>query len=524
MNISILNMKRFEENDKAIDVALPVIAVECEATPPLQNYLDAYEDAVLRFISIGLSTNGIAKAMNATESLIEEILSSLENKEYAIKTPGDPWKLTEAGNDYLDGNISERESKNSQFGYMFINAIKKEVLPFFYLGDINKISLYKGAQLPLKLTLKGSDDVTFSNVNVKRSKLRDAYKTYFRNQNTLETFDEGDITLEEAIDLFEDLDAFDEAPEEEIDSIEDNNTGSSGKLSKNMFIRPLNNAQKKYFLRMRIIIDPRVPGGYKVESPFDFNGLDNGLFLRQIQWLSATGTTFIYGEELSKYLEREIRKISPSFKDKEKDYDVFVLERLPLLGLYKNRFNDIYEDMSRIYVLMQNQNSLIEKENIVSNISRSVVESLFDSFFTNIEPKTLIRIAKNATNDLSKLDKSQYKQLILKKTNLNCNNIEWNWHFMNNSIGRMNSTRGNSILEKFINLVVMNYYLGSVESDKFLRCDNIQHLYTLTDKLNQIRRKVSHNTEKRFEVSDYNYYMANIFEIVNALLAAYRED
>ncbi len=93
MNISILNMKRFEENERAIDIALPVIAVECEATPPLQNYLDAYEDAVLRFISIGLSANGIAKAMNATESLIEEILSSLEKKKYATKTEGNPWQL-----------------------------------------------------------------------------------------------------------------------------------------------------------------------------------------------------------------------------------------------------------------------------------------------------------------------------------------------------------------------------------------------------------------------------------------------
>ena len=523
MNISILDMKRFEENERAIDIALPVIAVECEATPLLQNYLDAYEDAVLRFISIGLSTNGIAKAMNATESLIEGILSSLDEKKYAYKTSGNPWKLTESGVDYLDGKISERESENSQFGYMFINAIKKEVLPFFYLGDINKISLYKGAPLPLKLTYKGSDEDTFGKVNVKRSKLRDAYRTYFRNQDTLETFDEGDISLEEAIDLFEDLEAFDEAPEDEYvpaDSSVDQNEG----LSKNMFIRPLSNAQKKYYLRMRMIIDPRVPGGYKVESPFDFNGLDNGLFLRQIQWLAATGTTFIDGEELGKYIEREIRKISPSFKTREKDYDVFILERVPLLGVYKNRFTNIYEDMSRIYSLMQNQNSLIEKENIVSNIARSVVESIFDTFFESINPATLIKIGKEAAADLKKSDISQYRRQILRKTKLDCNHVSWGWKYVNDSVSRMNTTRGNSILEKFINMVVVNYYLGTVEIDKFLTNDDLPQLYSLIDKLNQIRKKVSHNTDNKFEVSDYNFYMANVFELINALLAAYREE
>ena len=41
MHIEILNMKKFQPNEKAINIALPVLAIECEATPPLQNYLDA---------------------------------------------------------------------------------------------------------------------------------------------------------------------------------------------------------------------------------------------------------------------------------------------------------------------------------------------------------------------------------------------------------------------------------------------------------------------------------------------------
>ena len=124
MSVDILNITQYEANNQAIDMALPVLAIECEATPPLENYLDAYEEAVLKLVSLGLSTNGISKTLNAAESLIDEILALLEIKNYAKRETGKPWKLTEDGEKYLDGTIKERASSESQYGFMFINAIK----------------------------------------------------------------------------------------------------------------------------------------------------------------------------------------------------------------------------------------------------------------------------------------------------------------------------------------------------------------------------------------------------------------
>ena len=143
MSIDILNMGRFDTNDQAIDIALPVLAIECEATPPLENFLDAYEETVLKLVSLGLSTNGISKTLNATESLVEEILMHLEVKEYAKREIGKPWTLTEDGAKYLDGSIRERASAESQYGYMFVNAIKKEVLkpPAFQNPDGQRLRL-----------------------------------------------------------------------------------------------------------------------------------------------------------------------------------------------------------------------------------------------------------------------------------------------------------------------------------------------------------------------------------------------
>lgn len=46
----------------------------------------------------------------------------------------------------------------------------------------------------------------------------------------------------------------------------------------------------------------------------------------------------------------------------------------------------------------------------------------------------------------------------------------------------------------------------------------------MIDKLNRIRRKVSHDTDDRFTNDDYKFYMANVFNMINDLLEAFRED
>lgn len=523
MNIEILTLRDFKQDAGAVNVALPVLAIECEATTPIENHLDAYEDAVLRLVSIGLSARGIAGTMNATESLIEEILDNLERKRYVEKEIGKPWKVTDDGNKYLCNEIGERESDNSQFGYMFVNAIRKDVLPFFYQGDINRIALFRGKELPAKLTKCGDEEKTFEPFTPKRAKLRESYRNYLKKLDTLGQYDDGDLTLDEAIDIFEDLDYFDEE-NDDLATLEDAQTEAEKTLRNNMFIRALNCPPKRIYLTMRIIIDPCVPGGYRVESPFDFNGIDNTYFLRQIQWLAATATTFLGDEPLDVFLDREIRKISPVYKTAEKDYGVFVLEKMPLLKAYKDKFTVIDDDMSRIYSLMQRQDSLLEKENIVNNISRSVVEGLFNCFFKGISSETLKNISEKAQSELKYYGCNVFLRHVAKGTGLDVSGISWRHKYMSMAIGRMSTTKGNSIVEKFINVLILNYYLGTTETKRFLSNSNVQRMYDLTEKLNQIRRKVSHDTDERFDSKDYDFYMANVFELINGLLEAHKED
>ena len=189
-----------------------------------------------------------------------------------------------------------------------------------------------------------------------------------------------------------------------------------------------------------------------------------------------------------------------------------------------NKITTIYDDMGRIYSLMQRQRSLLEKENIVNNISRSVVESLFNFFFKGIKKETLSNIAKSAKDDLDYYGCKFFIQQLSQRTELDPNGVSWSHNYVSAAISRISTTKGNSIVEKFINVIVLNYYLGTPETKRFLSKSNVPKMYDLTDKLNQIRIKVSHDTDERFEPRDYDFYIANVFELINGLLEAYKED
>ncbi len=529
MSIDIFSMRYFASNDDAIDIALPVLAVECEAMPPVPNELDAYEETVLKLVALNLSTKGIAKTLFATESLIEDILGHLENKEYVVHQIGNPWQLTEAGRNYLDGKIEERVSTRSEYGFMFVNAIKKEVLPYFHSGDIGQINLYQGEYDRLyKLTFGGDESETFASYKPKKTKLNNAFLAYMRMRETAARYGEGDIEREEAeeeVDIFADLDSFDEETEEESRLQLAETERHTGELKKNMFIRALGRNPIKAYLHMRLTIDPGRPGGYRVESPFDFAGLDDNYFLRQVQWLEQADNTFIGEEKLACFLNREIRKLSPSYEESGKDFTVYVLEKMPLLKMYRTKFSRIYDDMERIYGLIKRQDSLIEKENIVNNLARSVVESLFNTYFRMIPSKNLAQIKRRDLEDLRFNDHREYLERLCCNVGLEKDTFSWvsNGN-LNNILGRLTSTYGNSIMEKFINMLVIEYHLGDKYIRRYLRQTDINQKYQTIDKLNRIRRKVSHDTNERFGENDYKYYMANVYELINKLLEALVED
>lgn len=524
MSIEILNMGRFSADEHAIDIALPVLAIECEASPPVEKYLDAYEEAVLNLLSLKLSANGIAHTLCATESLVGDILFRLQVKQYVAKETGQPWKLTEDGEKYLSGMVTERASSESQYGYMFINAIKKEILPFFYQGDVGKISLFRGGKLPLKLTVEGDEQRTFVPPKIRQFALRKAYQTFVRNLETVGECKEGAITEEEAHDRFADLESFDEiAEEEEISSAD----AQTGKQEKNKLIRVSGKPAKRFYLHMRMIMDPCYPGGYRAESPFDLRGMDNGYFLRQLQWLAQSESAYLGGERFQDFLGREICKLRPPGKGEKEDFRVFVMRNIPLLHRLRSRFPNVYEDMERIHDLMERQSGLLERENIVSALSRNVLERLFNAYFRQIGPDALELVRQRAIEDMATSTIKIERSDICVKAGLREDALEWvQPSYLRSILNKLPDKHGNSVLEKFINMLVVSYYgVGAQTISRFLGQPDIDGKYHALFELNRIRNKVSHdNTDDPFTDRDYDIYMGHIFGMVNQLLKPFGEE
>lgn len=525
--IDIVNMGNFYPNPQAIDVALPAFAYECEASLPMENSLDAYEEAVLKLVSLGMSPRSIANALNASESMVEVILSALEGERYAKRRPGKPWELTEDGEKYLDGTLQERESSESVYGYMFVNAIKKEVLPYFYRGDIGAAPLFDigrdGVSLPLKLTVSGSEEKTFVTTSVRQPRLRAAYQRYFRNVDLARQRANGDITSDEAFEAA--LDAFDGISFSESESESYGVAGErdqSSQLNVNMRVRLLKKEPISLYLRMRLIINPKAPGGYDVESPFDLGGVDNGYFLRQLQWLEQTGTTFAKDEELTELISREVEKIGQRYGVSEKDFGFFVTEKMPAFRLAETRQPNLYLDMRHIYSSMQTQDSLMDKEDIVSNISKFVVERLFNSFFRQEGAQRLGMAQCQALKAIRSRRFADFRDQLCSRVGLSTDRFErrLSQKSLRNSADRMDFSFGNSISEKYINMLLFDFILGNTRMHDYLTMsesnDRLERLYELRD----IRNKVSHDTDTPFTGSDYDYYMSNVFGTINDLATA----
>ena len=137
----------------------------------------------------------------------------------------------------------------------------------------------------------------------------------------------------------------------------------------------------------------------------------------------------------------------------------------------------------------------------------------------------MVQIQQKAFDDIDTYGYVAYKKRICRNAQLNEDTLYWvKEKYLRTIIGRVSMTYGNSIMEKFINMLIVEYHLSDTKMRRFLSLPNIDQRYRLIDKLNQIRRKVSHDTDDRFTNQDYEYYMVNAFSLINSLLEAFRED
>jgi hypothetical protein len=524
MSIEIVKLRHYNENASSIDIAFPVLAFECEAYVPQDNELDAYQEAVLKLVSIGLAENGVKNTLDISQSLCGDIFNSLSANNYLGRT-NNKWELTERGIKALNDEKAIEISNTSKFGYMFLSAIKRDPFQYFYEGDIHNIPLSDPSLLGKELTIAKDEHKTFNNNAVSKWCIEKAYSSYCKIVKTLEKKEKGSIDEDEVEALFTEI----ESDFSEVEYAEPNQQQSedelfehNGEENENFRMRRLKRESVKYYLQMRIVFDPSLPGGYMVESPLDFGGYDNDFFLRQIQWMENPSQNIYMGQKkLCDVIRNEINKLSVNPINKV-NFNVFMLKKFPELESRKEKYNRLYRDVQDVFSLISKNNlSQFDRENIVGGLNRKVLEYLFNKMIRTIPEEKRQQVEKRAYYEY-KNDETIMIQKYLKVVKLNRGIFQDHLSFKG-AINHIDNTMGNSILEKFLNLILLRYYQPSKGILFFFEETEINSFCEKILKMNSIRNLISHDSDMSMSKEDYAYYIDNIFTLANILLQTLEE-
>lgn len=555
MKYDILNIADVRKTERSFLVAMPAFAYESEVHPLLEGELDAYEEAVLKLVSVDLSANGIAHVMNASESLIDEVLSNLECRRMVKKTAGNPWRLDNDGIEYLKGQVRERPSDDSMYGYFFVNPIKRDVMPFFHYGDLSRATLFnKGKQNegePILLITRENDlDSTFEDFHRLRNyDVEKAYFSYVKCDRILTRRVNNEITLEEAksevatIEAFEsqfdDLDSLDEedfevipVSEEKVEKVEPLKSFGNKTIIRLMRGKPGINP-KKVFLTMRVVIDPSTSEGFRVTSPFNMKGIDDKYYLRQMLWLMGQSDVRIRrindeeseGKSLKDFMNHEILQLCESFNADKLNFVHFAQREMPHLVANQNQFRELYDTLAGEYGLMQRNPDLRGQKNIIRDLGSDVVESLLNHFFKEKDSTEMRNVSNLALKDLKRLDGEIFLRQMLNRTFLSESDVAgWSVKNLDKPIRNMANSHGNGAWEKLVNILVLNYYNPTDFTKRLLEADNISTMVRRIGTLNRVRNLVTHTktgaNARIFGQQDYQEYKDNIFAFVDGVVAA----
>lgn len=242
--------------------------------------------------------------------------------------------------------------------------------------------------------------------------------------------------------------------------------------------------------------------------------------------MSSSGDVLAGNTLLNDLLIGEIRKVIPYYGGQIKDFETFILGKLyKLYALREKRgFKNIYKDFSDIYPHITAEQSLIDMEHVVSDICRLVLEAIYNLYFEGIPKWRLREIHNEAKEELK--HNSRFVVRLLCDLGIDTSKITWSQNFVFNAVGRLPYTKGNSTVEKLINIIILNYYCGRRKTKELLS-NNAGRLAELTESINVIRRKVSHaknDSHKPFSKRDYTFFMDNVIDLINRLIEPFGEE
>jgi hypothetical protein len=527
MSAEIVNIRYLKGDSTSVKVAFPVLAYECEVYPPLNNSLDAYEKATLKLISIGLGKSGVRRTLGISESLTKQLFLNLEvSKRYIEKKK--EYCLTKSGEEYLNGQSEIQPSSDSQYGFMFVSALRKDLLPFFYEGAIDRAALSDSGLYKMRLTLSGNEEKTFSADNrPKKRLLEDAYKRYIKVKEIAKRVDDNEIRIDKIQQEFSDLESdfdeadYDDAPQKVAFAMAE---VTEFHASKDSLVRLLKTDAREMYLEMRLFIDPIALGGFAVESPLDLGGADNEFFSRQLQWMLKSGKPIYLGNELlSTFFDREINKLCVGKKPTEINATTFIKSKLPLLGFYKDKYSKIFDDMEEIHTLICRNDDSIEvvRRSIISNLSSRLLEPLLNRLIETVPQSEIVNTCRIAVSDY-KADDEQFILRIAQRAGISRNALPPKPYTIREALKQLTKSKGNSPSAKLYNVIILSYYISSLQISAFVKQDDFEETVRIVQQLTVIRNQASHSEDKGISSEDYSFFTENAYFIANKLFNAQR--
>ena len=525
-SLSFRYEKGLDGSGNGIVALLPVWAYECEVHPPYERELDAYEDAVLRMVRLGMGPNAMANALNSSQSLIGTVLSNLQAKAFIEKQPNKPWGITNDAQAYFDGYFQEQASENAQYGFMFVSALRKDVLPYYHQGPLDKVKLLDGG---FALLLNGSEQETFTPFVPDNRALGRAYSNYRKAYKLYSLQDSRKISRSEAARIGEDvLNASEGMDEEEIANralgadpakVVADLADHAEKMRGRAVVRRLEKPAKRCWLRLRVVFDPASADGFRVESPFDLDGVDDSCYLRQAQWMMNSREIMLKEEPFQDFLLRESSKLASRLHPREIDYSFYVQDKMPLLKVYKDRFSKIYENFGNIYADIQEQDSLLDKENIVNQMCTKVLESLYRQIFQSVDEKTISIVQARALGEIETYKPNEYRERLIEVCNLPAGALSKNGaNVVKNAAKNLSWSRGNSVLEKMYNLMMLYYYAPNDMVRRYVEMEDFLHYAEQVSDLNHIRNSVAHDANHSFTAQSYEEFMNKVYPVANRMI------
>ena len=347
--IRTLDFSRNSNLQPEITLLWPVYLWRVAAPIATESEVNFLVLACVRLAEAGVRTiSDQAQYLSLSKDLITNLLSQAQRDKYL----DEKYKITAQGKDLLASEGVENKA-NTQYGWILQEAVSGDVLPFFYSGKLDKVSIPKKSETELFIPILFPSPEKSPESSLISQRVETYYRLIKGKQDSIDTSEIQTLNYWSSEENLEEIE-FDSVgfPIGKEDLPIDNTT--------HQVVRVLSRKPDRYDLAVRVRIDETADGSFSILCPF---GLPDAM-----RWMRLFYFVAKQDKEVNKLLEDFQRQSREAWKQKQpSDLDPIELNR----DAYKRLIYEIGKPLDAIY-----QSTWIELEKMMQ--SKILLERGFD--------------------------------------------------------------------------------------------------------------------------------------------------